>query len=371
MYVPSTALRTQLIYISVLVAVIITLFSLPFIYTTVSISGAGLLQSDVEKTELLAPASGRLVKVNLLDNQKVNKGKTLLVLDAALSQQQGALLGKNTGRLQMQLHDAQLLSRFVGVPNAQPTLQTGIYQAGWQQFQEQWHNATNAKQQAQRIYQRYKTLYDKRVVTLAEYEQYKFNYEQALSDELLVAKKYKAQWQTEANQYLNELRGLQREKYQLAEEEKQYILRAPVSGSLQNLTGLQVGSFVYANQKVGEISPDSNLLAFCYVKPADIGLINKNQEVRLQIDAFNYNQWGLLKGQVLDIADDIVMQNNVPYFKVKCKLNKNYLQLKNGYKGYVKKGMTFNARFTVARRSLYQLLYDKVDNWVNPANRKN
>lgn len=28
--------------------------------------------------------------------------------------------------------------------------------------------------------------------------------------------------------------------------------------------------------------------------------------------------------------------------------------------------MTFTARFTVAERSLYQLLYDKVDDWVNP-----
>ena len=39
---------------------------------------------------------------------------------------------------------------------------------------------------------------------------------------------------------------------------------------------------------------------------------------------------------------------------------------KNGYKGDISKGMTLTARFLIANRSLWQLLYDKVDNWLNP-----
>jgi len=31
-----------------------------------------------------------------------------------------------------------------------------------------------------------------------------------------------------------------------------------------------------------------------------------------------------------------------------------------------KKGMTLQARFIVTKRSLWQLLYDKVDDWANP-----
>lgn len=40
---------------------------------------------------------------------------------------------------------------------------------------------------------------------------------------------------------------------------------------------------------------------------------------------------------------------------------------KNGYKGYLKKGMTLQARFIITERTLWQLLYDKVDDWINPA----
>ncbi len=371
-YLNQTRTSSQIIYIVTLLAVLLAICSLPFLYTTVSVKGQGLMQSSVEKTELLAPANGRLIQLNLSDNQKVSKGTTLLVIDAALPQQQSGLLNNHTSQLQQQLNDVQRLIKSL---NSQPAARTphpitGLYQASWQQYAAQIQNATNASKQAERIYQRYQTLYHKKVVTQAEYEQYQFNHEQTLGEQQLVVKKFKTQWQSEANQYHNELRDLQNQRAQLAEQEKQYTLKASITGSVQNLTGVQVGTYVYANQKLGEISPDSALLAYCYVKPSDIGLIKKGQEVRFQIDAFNYNQWGMLQGKVLDISDDIIIQDQTPYFKVKCQLNKSYLQLKNGFKGKVKKGMTFNANFTIAKRSLYQLLYDKVDDWVNPLGAK-
>jgi len=30
--------------------------------------------------------------------------------------------------------------------------------------------------------------------------------------------------------------------------------------------------------------------------------------------------------------------------------------------------MTFNARFKLTERTLFELLYDKIDNWLNPSN---
>lgn len=98
----------------------------------------------------------------------------------------------------------------------------------------------------------------------------------------------------------------------------------------------------------------------------DIGLIKKGQLVRVQVDAFNYNQWGTLTGKVLDIDNNVTQHNSDIFFKVRCLLEDNSLSLKNGYKAAVSKGMTLTARFIIARRSLYQLLFDKVDNWLNP-----
>jgi len=362
-----TKVRTQIIYSATIIFILVALAALPFIYTTVSVKGNGSLQSNIERAELLAPVAGKITLINLTDNKKIKKGQLLLNIDPTIPETQNVILNNRSSELKDLLNDALLLLKMVDLSNAgQPALQTGLYAASWQQYAEQIQNALNAREQAYKIYKRYEILYSKKVVTEAEYEQYKFSYDQALSDFNLVAKKYKTQWQTESNQYRKELKDLDGQKIQLTEQEKLYHLNAGVSGTVQNLSGLQLGSFITANQKIGEISPDSALLAICYIKPADIGLIKAGQTVRFQIDAFNYNQWGLLAGVVADISDDIILINQSPYFKVKCKLDKDYLKLKNGYKGQVKKGMTFNAHFTIAERNLYQLLYDKVDDWLNP-----
>jgi HlyD family secretion protein len=55
-------------------------------------------------------------------------------------------------------------------------------------------------------------------------------------------------------------------------------------------------------------------------------------------------------------------------FKLLCSLDQNFLQLKNGFKGQLKKGIVVNARFEIIERSLFDLLYDKIDDWLNPSN---
>lgn len=47
-------------------------------------------------------------------------------------------------------------------------------------------------------------------------------------------------------------------------------------------------------------------------------------------------------------------------------MERDYLQLKNGRVGRLKKGMTVSAHFMVTRRSLFDLLYQKMDSWANP-----
>lgn len=109
------------------------------------------------------------------------------------------------------------------------------------------------------------------------------------------------------------------------------------------------------------------MIAAANLSPADIAFVEKGQKVLFQVDAYNYNQWGLLEGTVLEISDDLNMVSEREVaFRVICRLNNNKLQLKSGIQGEIKRGMTFNARFVIARRSLFQLLHDKVDDWLNP-----
>jgi HlyD family secretion protein len=120
------------------------------------------------------------------------------------------------------------------------------------------------------------------------------------------------------------------------------------------------------NQQIARISPDDDLVVECYVSPSNIGLISSDMKVTFQFHSFNYNQWGTGSGRVTQISGNVININEKPFFKVRCSLEQNSLSLKNGYKGILKKGMTLTGRFILIRRSLFQLLYDKTDNWLNP-----
>jgi HlyD family secretion protein len=69
---------------------------------------------------------------------------------------------------------------------------------------------------------------------------------------------------------------------------------------------------------------------------------------------------------VIEIPTDVVMNNNQPVFQVRCSLDTSVLTLKNGYQGTLKKGMLLTGCFYLTNRSLCQLLFDKIDDWMNP-----
>jgi len=85
------------------------------------------------------------------------------------------------------------------------------------------------------------------------------------------------------------------------------------------------------------------------------------------VDALHYNEWGLVDATITEISDDMIFdESSNAYFRIRCKPDKKFLSLKNGANANLKKGMSINARIVVARRSLFNLLFDKADKWFNP-----
>lgn len=175
-----------------------------------------------------------------------------------------------------------------------------------------------------------------------------------------------ATWQNQKNELELKLKNHKGSENRIEAQKSEYAIIAPQSGTIENFSGLQSGAFITASQTFCVLSPNDGLLVECIVLPNDIGLIYKNQNVKFQFDAFNYNQWGMLEGKVIDIDKNISMQNNQAFFKVRCRLDNTKLKLKNGYETEVSKGMTLSVRYFITNRSLYDLLFDKVDDWLNP-----
>ena len=176
-----------------------------------------------------------------------------------------------------------------------------------------------------------------------------------------------SQWQQDLAKYKLELSQFESQREQLMQEQKQYEIKAPVTGIIQGINSRYTGGFIQAGETLCVISPETNLIAECYVPTQQVGLLKANEEVKFQIDAFDYNYFGIVTGKIVSIDNDYTIIDNKPVFKVRCLLDSSQVHLKNGFTGHLKKGLTLQARFMVTRRSAWQLLFDRVNNWLNPA----
>ena len=220
---------------------------------------------------------------------------------------------------------------------------------------------------AKKDYDRANLLYNQGVIPKSEYDKFYHTYQGLQSQVSGIREQQLAQWQAQKRDVERQIRSLGAEVQRINQEQKNYIITAPISVRLVNFSGIQKGNFIIQGQNIGEISPEESLVAECLVSPKDIGFIKVGQKVKFQVDTYNYNQWGLLEGKVKEIDQNITVnqQTGDAYFRVLCTMDKNYLQLKNGYKGQVGKGMTLTARFYLLDRTLWQLLFDRVDDWFN------
>ncbi|RYY31816.1 MAG: HlyD family efflux transporter periplasmic adaptor subunit [Sphingobacteriaceae bacterium] len=361
--------RTNIIYRIVLAFTLLAFLSMFFIKVNINVKSAGIIRSTVEHNEIKTLVSAQVGQVFLKENMHVKKGQVLVVLRAgAINQQDMAARSQQTD-YENQHADLDVLANIVKTKNwsARPQLRSTLYSQQFALFNQQARDAKATLEVAGRNYNRYQYLYNKHMVSAAEYDKIQLEYRKAASDLQLVYDGQGSRWQAELNELNTKMRGLQSSAEGYKEEKDLYTLRAPVSGTIQNVKGIQPGSVVAANEILAEISPETGLIAEAYVLPKDIGLLRTDVKATFQVDAYNYNEWGLLNGKIISVSNDVYAENgSQPYFKVRCQLDEKSLKLKNGYEGKLKKGMTLQANFFVARRTLYQLLYDKVDDWLNP-----
>jgi HlyD family secretion protein len=218
----------------------------------------------------------------------------------------------------------------------------------------------------QNDFKRNKKLFNQEVIAEAKFENIKYKYEMAKSELFSYKEQCYTQWENNLEKYRIENKKLASKILRLEKEKEQYTITAPINGVITQYSGYERDNFITPSQRIAKISPTENLLVECYVDPSDIGLLRKGMPVKFQFDAFNHNQWGLGHGKVMNISEDIVQVKNKPQFIVKCSLKDKELALKNGYQGRLMKGMTLTGRFQITERTLYQLLYDKIDDWLNP-----
>ncbi len=368
-YLGTITTRSRIIYWIIIGMIISGIVVLPFVYVDVSVQARGYFQSDIEKQIVYTPFQGKIVYISIHNGNRVSKGDTLLIIDSESVRAQKNAILQRINENNSSIRDLEKLTSMTSPENLSVIngIETQRYKAELANLRNQYTIQHQVYQKKMSEHERNKLLYEQNILTAVDYENSHFVLNSE-NDKLSQISVYQASlWQSDLTIRENESVTLLAELEKCGEQLNNRIVQAPTDGEIIQSSDIQVGSIISQGQKVAEISPDGDLLATCFVKPADIGFVHEHQKVRIQVDAFNYNEWGMIEGDIIDISDDMIVENGSnAYFRIKCRPGQTYLSLKNGHKANIKKGMSLNTRIVVIRRSLYNLLFDKADKWFNP-----
>ncbi|GAA3657485.1 HlyD family secretion protein [Flavivirga jejuensis] len=360
--------QSKIIYTIILITLITIISLLPCIHVDIYTSARGFIKPDKERLIVTSINSGKVISTNLKNNIPIQKGDTLLALDNTIINEKLNLSKHQTDDINLFIDDLIYLINSKKAQNSK--IKSPRYKKEYLLYNQKVQELYTRRKKLKKDYDRSKTLFEKGVIARVEFENVVFDYDLVINSLYQLKQQQSNIWQTALTEYKNDLLEIESVTKQLQDNKSQFVVTAPITGTLISVKSIEKGSFLNAGDAFASISPNTTLLVECLISPQDIGLLKLNNQVNFQIDAYNYNQWGLATGNVIEISKDIELIENASVFKVLCHINEDALSLKNGFEGKLKKGMSLNAQFKLTERTLFDLLYDKVDDWVNPSQKE-
>jgi HlyD family secretion protein len=347
--------------------VIAIIVSLPFIYIDISVKSQGIIRPKDEKTELKSFVSTSIDSIYCKEGDTVKKGDIIIQLRKENIAIKKAMNDFEINQRNQFISDLFFLTQNNNFSSSSvKRLQSPVYKQEKSRFVYQLSELNTMLKKIKKEIYIDSVLYKDKVIAPKEMFDKQIEFEKIHANIKTTIEQQLATWQGELARYQLEKSQYENANRQLSEDSNFYIIKAPVSGVIQNFNKYYNGSLIQSGEVLAVISPQAELVAECYVNTRDIGLLKQQQQTLFQVDAFDYNYFGILTGKILTIDNDYTVIDNKPVFKVRCVLDNKQLHLKNGFAGELKKGMTVQARFVVTKRSLWQLLFDKIDDWVNP-----
>lgn len=145
------------------------------------------------------------------------------------------------------------------------------------------------------------------------------------------------------------------------------VLKSPVSGTVTSVDA-HAGNRVTAGQLLLTVLPDDvELDAELYVPSRAAGLIRTGQSVRLQYDAFPYQEFGAFPGRIAHISEFISLPADLPHpfplqevsYKVRVQISNTRIRTELG-NASLRPGMLLVADIVLENRKLIDWLLDSL-----------
>lgn len=135
------------------------------------------------------------------------------------------------------------------------------------------------------------------------------------------------------------------------------VLRAPITGYVQDLKVSTIGQVISPGATVMHIVPDTAPLEVAVrIQPKDIGHVQDGQAVNIRVSSYDYTRFGYATGELRRIsASSVPGEDGKPYFRGWVKLDRSYLGDTPGQYP-LQPGMSLEAEIVTGEKSLMAYL---------------
>lgn len=369
---PRVSPKTKAVYLVLILTLVVILASLPLIYMDVSINAAGIVRPYPDRCIVQSLIGGRIDAIMTSEGQRVKKGDLLVKLNDSMIVHKKKTIHSEIRRHHGWLNDLDLLISHSGdIKKRQKQLATTIYRQQSRQYLLQWSEWREQLKKIKTELDMCQHLFREHIIADKELFDKKIEYSRTVAQFRTFQTNQISQWMELREKYLLSMEQLIIQRQQNEEDEKLCYILSPLSGTVQYIQDKYPGGVVSPGDNICSISPVTELVVECWITTRNIAWLKEGNKCHFRMDAFDHHYFGQLSGKILSIDDDFTLINNMPMFKIRCAFTGSFLRLKNGFTGKPGKGMSVQLRFIIARRNLWQLIFDQVDDWIALSTTKN
>jgi hemolysin D len=148
-------------------------------------------------------------------------------------------------------------------------------------------------------------------------------------------------------------------------------LRAPVSGTVQQLAIHTVGGVVTPAQPLLAVVPEGEALEVeAMVLNKDIGFVREGQQATIKVESFPYTRYGYLEGVVESVSHDAMQDENLGLvYQARVRLKKSTLMI-DGVKVNLSSGMALSVEIKTGKRRVITYLLSPLQQHTEEALRE-
>jgi HlyD family secretion protein len=164
---------------------------------------------------------------------------------------------------------------------------------------------------------------------------------------------------TQINQMNQEVISLEGQLKQAKEQRDRETIKASVSGTVYNIKISKPGATVQPGDELLSIVPEGEeLILEAKVLNRDRGFIHPGMEVKIKLETFPYQEYGLLKGELLEISPNAVSEQDLGLvYSARIRLAQHSMRVK-GQEVPLTPGMTATAEIVTRQKTILSFLIE-------------